>query len=120
MSLDPVTAIADLAKTAVDKIWPDKTEEEKAKLAAAVTLVQGQLQINAEEAKHASLFVAGWRPFIGWVCGMALVFQFILRPLLIAMALKVPALDVTDLITILLGMLGLGGMRTYEKFKGVA
>ena len=67
--LTGVGAVADLATTVIDKIWPNKSEQEKAELAAAVQVVQGQLEINKEEAKSPSFFVAGWRPFVGWVCG---------------------------------------------------
>jgi hypothetical protein len=120
-------SVADLANAVVARIWPDKTEQEKAQLAAAVTLVQGQLSVNQAEASNPSVFVAGWRPFIGWVCGAALVYHYIVRPLLpwlLALIGKpvpaIPPLDMGDLITILLGMLGLGGLRTYEKKQGVA
>lgn len=120
-------SVADLANTVIGRIWPDKTEQEKAQLAAAVSLVQGQLDVNKAEASNASVFVAGWRPFIGWVCGAALVYHYIVRPMLpwlLAIFGKpvpaIPPLDMGDLITILLGMLGLGGLRTYEKKQGVA
>jgi len=91
------------------------------------SLVQGQLQINAKEAEHGSIFVAGWRPAIGWICGIALGWNYILQPILswavFAYGLDLaaaPALDTAELTTILLGMLGLGGLRTYEKRLGVA
>jgi hypothetical protein len=127
MALDPVTAGIDLVTTAINKIWPDKSEQEKAIIASQVAAVQGQLQVNAAEATHRTIFVAGWRPFIGWVCGFALVFHYIIRPLLPWLmqvfglqAQPIPPLDMADLITILLGMLGLGGLRTFEKVQGVA
>jgi len=89
--------------------------------------VSAQMQINIEEAKSSSLFVAGWRPFVGWICGSALGYNFVLQPCLAfligAYRLQLPPLPVIDygsLSAILLGMLGLGGMRTYEKIKGVA
>jgi hypothetical protein len=126
MALDPVTAIADLAKTAVNAIWPDKTEQEKAQLAAAVQLVQGQLAVNQAEAGSASVFVAGWRPFIGWVCGTALAYTYIGYPLLLWAGaawfpgIKPPVLGNDGMLyELLLGMLGLGGLRTFEKVKGV-
>ena len=125
MSLDPVTAGLDLVKVAVNKIWPDKTEQEKAELAAAVTIVQGQIEINKAEASNPSIFVSGWRPFVGWVCGMGLAYSFLGQPLIEWGSINYhfiapPKLDMGDLITILLGMLGLGGLRTYEKKAGVA
>lgn len=126
MALDPVTAGLDLANTVVNKIWPDKSEQERAQLAAAVSLVQGQLEINKAEAASDSVFTSGWRPFIGWVCGAALVYQYLIRPLAawgFAVAghdlPPMPGLD-DNLWQLLLGMLGLGGLRTFEKFKGVA
>lgn len=126
MALDPITAGIDLAKTVVQTIWPDKTEQEKSQLAAAVMMVQGQIDTNKTEAGSPSVFVAGWRPFIGWVCGAALVYQYLLRPLLawgFAIAGHpmpvMPGLDDT-LWELLFGMLGLGGLRSFEKVKGVA
>ena len=126
MALDPVTAIADFAKTAVNAIWPDKTEQEKAQLAAAVTLVQGQLAINQTEAANPSVFVSGWRPFIGWVCGAGCAWNWIGLPIVKAgmMAyghpLSVSPADLSEMMPLLLGMLGLGGLRTVEKINKVA
>ena len=125
MALDPVTAGLVLANSVVNKIWPDKSQQEGAQLAAAVSLVQGQLEINKAEAASDSVFTSGWRPFIGWVCGAALVYQYLVRPLAawgFAVAghqlPEMPGLD-DNLWQLLLGMLGLGGLRTFEKFKGV-
>ena len=115
---------------------PDKNKRAEAKeqfemqmLAAMTSLVQGQLAINQKEAEHGSIFVAGWRPFIGWICGVALGYNFIIQPLLLYVAWAIPdgavladapQLDTGELMTVLLGMLGLGGLRTYEKRLGVA
>lgn len=83
-------------------------------------LIAIQTKINEIEAQHRTVFVAGWRPFIGWVCGIALAYNFVIRDLFI-WAIKPetvpPALQMEHLMTVLLGMLGLGGMRTYEKIK---
>jgi len=83
-------------------------------------LLELQTKINELEATHRTVFVAGWRPFIGWVCGVALAYNFVIRDLFI-WALKPedipPALQMEHLMTVLLGMLGLGGLRTYEKIK---
>lgn len=119
-------AISELASTVVNKIWPDKSEAEKQQLAAAVMVVQGQLDINKAEAGNPSVFVSGWRPFIGWVCGSACAWNWIGLPIA-KTALAVwghpivlaPA-DLTEMLPVLLGMLGLGGLRTWEKIKGVA
>ena len=113
---------------------PDPNERARAReqiesqmLAAMTSLVQGQLAINQKEAQHGSVFVAGWRPAIGWICGIALGWNYILQPVIswamFAAGLDLvdaPKLDTAELTTILLGMLGLGGMRTYEKRLGVA
>jgi hypothetical protein len=125
----------------IDKLIPDPAQAAEAKLKAlemaqkgelaeldaAVKLAAGQLAVNQAEATSPNVFVSGWRPFIGWVCGAALVYHYILRPMLpwlLAMAGKpmppIPPLDMGDLITILLGMLGLGSLRSFEKTKGVA
>jgi hypothetical protein len=112
---------------------PDKGERARAKeqfegqmLNAMTSLVEGQLEINKVQAQHASIFVAGARPFIMWVCGVALAWQFIGQPvftwgILVAGAElpDLPVLDIAPLMTLLLGMLGLGGLRTYEKRLGV-
>lgn len=131
MALDPITAIANVVGSAIDKIFPDKTEQEKGKLALLMQEMQlgiqpvlKQIETNIEEAKHQSVFVAGWRPFIGWVCGSALAYYYILQPFLVwgfsvaGIVTRMPKLDSGDLMTILLGMLGLGAFRTYEKTKG--
>ena len=83
-------------------------------------LIELQAQINEQEAKHRTIFVAGWRPFIGWVCGFALAYNFVLRDLLVwyvGVESAPPALQMEHLMTVLIGMLGLGGMRTFEKFN---
>ena len=89
-------------------------------------IAQGQIQVNIEEAKHSSIFVAGWRPFIGWVCGSALLFHYIVSPLIMWLCLIIgidipnpPILDMASLITLLGGLLGLGGLRTFEKTKNI-
>ena len=125
--------VAPLLGPLLDKI-PDPNERRRLEaqteqniLGAITGMVEGQLAINAEEAKHASIFVAGWRPGIGWVCGIALAWNFILLPIMNWVAFlagvdlgNAPKLDAAELMPVLLGMLGLGGMRTYEKRMGVA
>ncbi len=113
---------------------PDKGKRAEAKeafemqmLAAMTGLVEGQLRINMKEAEHGSIFVAGWRPAIGWICGIALAWSFVLQPMatwtILVAGVELPELPVIELgplLSILLGMLGLGGLRTYEKRLGVA
>lgn len=89
--------------------------------------VLAQIEVNKTEAQHQSVFVSGWRPFIGWVCGCGFVYQYVARPLLpwaltVAGVEGVPALPALDgsLMELTVGMLGLGALRTFEKTKGVA
>ena len=126
MALDPITAGLSLADNVISRIWPDKTEQERAQLAAAVSIVQGQLEINKAEAANPARFTSGWRPFIGWVCGAALACQYIARPLLAWAGIvtghplpDLPGID-DNLWQLMLGMLGLGGMRSLEKIKRAA
>jgi hypothetical protein len=126
MALDPLTAVADLAGTVINKIWPDKSEQEKQQLAAAVMMIQSQLDINKVEAAHPSLFVSGWRPAIGWVCGAGCAWNWVLLPvakIILPMAGYVVAVspaDLTEMMPLLFGLLGLGGLRTVEKLNGKA
>lgn len=126
MSLDPLTAGLDLAKTVVSTIWPDKSAQEQAQLAAALSLVQGQMDINKAEAASPSAFTSSWRPFIGWVCGVGCAWNWIGLPVakFVMIALGHPAAvspaDLSEMMPLLLSMLGLGGYRTLEKIKGVA
>ena len=126
MALDPITAGIDLARTVVDKIWPDKSEQERAQLAAAMQLVQGQLDINRTEAASSSVFVAGWRPAIGWICGAAFAWNWVGLPMAnfaaawLAHPLALAPADMSEMLPVLLGMLGLGSLRSFEKVRGVA
>ena len=126
MDVTGLGAISDLAGTVINKIWPDKSEAEKQQLAAAVMVVQGQLDINKVEAASPSVFVSGWRPFIGWVCGSACAWNWIGLPIaktglaLWGHSLDLAAADLTEMMPVLLGMLGLGALRTVEKINGVA
>lgn len=121
-----IGAVSELAQTVIGKIWPDKSEAEKQQLAAAVMIVQGQLDTNKIEAANPSVFVSGWRPFIGWVCGGACAWNWIgLKIALFGAAyfghdLHLAPADISEMMPVLLGMLGLGGLRTIEKMKGVA
>lgn len=133
MALDPITAALDIGGKLIDRIWPDPGQAAAAKLelvkmqqSGELAKITGQLEINKVEAASASVFVAGWRPAIGWVCAAAFLFKFILGPLLAFTAaalghpVTLPVLDFTEMSTILLGMLGLGGLYTTEKIRGVA
>ena len=91
----------------------------------AQELAKAQIAVNQKEAAHKSLFVAGWRPAVGWVCVLGMASNFMVIPLAnFALALAestvvVPILDLTQMMPVLMGMLGLGAMRTFEKAKGV-
>jgi hypothetical protein len=85
-----------------------------------------QLDINKAEASHRSIFVAGWRPFIGWTCGLALAYTYVIQPIAVfALAqtgylIDLPTLSMSEMMPVLMGILGLGGLRTFEKFKRVS
>lgn len=132
MSLDPVTALLDIGGKLIDRIWPDPTQAANAKFelfklqqSGELSQIAGQLKINEVEAANPNIFVSGWRPFIGWVCGSGLVYAFVGQPLL-AWTSSIysfnipPVLDVSVLLTVLGGLLGLGSMRTIEKLNGVS
>lgn len=124
--IGPVTSL-------LDKFIEDK--DQRAKLAHEIATmserhmqeqIMGQLEINKAEAQHRSIFVAGWRPFLGWVLSFAMAWHFVIAPFIIFGAgmsgLEIPdlpAFDMNSLMTVLLGMLGLGGLRTVEKIKKV-
>lgn len=87
-----------------------------------------QIQVNAVEAGNNNVFVSGWRPFIGWICGSAMAYKFIIQPFLIFILVAchssfdvklLPILDWSEMSSVLIAMLGLGGMRTYEKVQGI-
>ena len=128
---EALNGIGGLARDIRAAITGDIDPTKKAELEAKVLEIEskatlGQLKINEQEAKHSSLFVSGWRPFIGWVCGFALLYHYIINRLIEwIVVLKLtevepPAFELRDLIVILGGLLGLAGYRTIEKRKGVA
>ncbi|MDE3023135.1 MAG: hypothetical protein KGI54_15015, partial [Pseudomonadota bacterium] len=104
-------------------------QQATAEIQAQAQMSTAQIAVNQTEATKNSLFVAGWRPFIGWSCGAAFCYAFILQPFmqfgLVAAGVKMdasalPILNLADMMPVLLGMLGLGGMRTFEKVKGAS
>jgi hypothetical protein len=128
MSFGIDDAIAAALKV-LDKFVPDPQARQNAENELRTSLQlwdKSQSDVNAVEAANANIFVSGWRPFIGWVCGTALAYQYVAAPLLVWIAASLhvsmaapPRLDDT-LWQLVFAMLGLGGMRTYEKIKGVA
>jgi len=129
---DAIGAVATLADNVVKRVWPDATEIEKAKLAQAAqeitneyNLILGQLKINEAEAQNPSFFVAGARPAVMWVGVITLLYSGIGISFLSWLGAifgwpTFPMIDPTTSNNILMGLLGLGGMRTVEKIKGVA
>ena len=121
----PVTGLLD--KFIEDKDVKNKLAHDLSTMAErhAQELAKGQLEVNKVEAAHKSLFVAGWRPAIGWICGLGMASNFILIPMansilaLTGSAVVVPLLDTGEMMPVLMGMLGLGAMRTIEKTKKV-
>jgi len=116
--ISPVTGLLD--KFIEDKDTKNALAHEISTMAErhAQELAKGQLEVNKVEAAHKNMFVAGWRPAIGWICGFALMYSTILSPIL-GIWFTVPPVDSPLLTTVLMGMLGLGAMRTVEKAKGV-
>ena len=125
MDITGLGAVAGLAETVINKLFPDKSEQERQQLAMAMTVIQGQLDTNKAEAGSPNMFVAGWRPFVGWICGTGFGVQFVIGPLcewgasMAGHPVKFPQMDLGTMMPLLLGMLGLGGMRSFEKVQGV-
>ena len=122
----PVTGLLD--KFIEDKDQKAALAHELATMAAkhAQQLALAQIEVNKAEAASGSFFKGGWRPFVGWVCGVAFAYHFIIQPLVIfiltAIGMDIPDLpefDMGTLLPVLGGMLGIGGLRTYEKHKGL-
>lgn len=127
-------SVADLLKDGLDKIFPDKTQAEAAKNQLLLAEQQGKLQemqdtfdnakaqisVNAVEAASTNVFVAGWRPFIGWICGAALLFSSIIYPLMLWAKdpSHPPVLDTTITMQVLFALLGIGAMRSFDKQQG--
>ena len=138
MSHDPITALLTVGNSVIERVWPDPKQQATAKLelkklgqagdlarlAAEVQIISGQLKINETEAGHKSIFISGWRPLVGWICGFALAYVAIIEPIMRFVALlsgykgTFPVIDTTITMQVLLGMLGLGIMRTKEKKDG--
>jgi len=134
MALDPITAVLNLGSTILDRVLPDKQANDAAKaqllqsqLSGQIQEIVSQAQIDEVEAASQSTFVAGWRPFVGWACGAAFIYAYILQPFIKTLAVLAhnkfdpslfPVLDVSSMMPVLLGMLGLGALRSYDKSQG--
>ena len=131
--MDPISAVLNIGTTLINHLFPDPAQAADAKLKLLELQQNGQLaqmtaqtEINKVEAGSGSLFVSGWRPGIGWICALALGYQYLLRPLggfaAAILGYNVPVLPGLDdnLWQLMMGMLGMGGLRTFEKVQGVA
>lgn len=139
--MDPITAVLNIGSQLIDRLFPDKAQADAAKLQmlqlqqsgelaqmqATTDLAKAQIAVNTAEAANGSIFVSGARPFILWICGIALAYSAIFEPIARFVAMIVyryngafPVLDTTITMQLLMGLLGLGTMRTIEKLKGVA
>lgn len=138
--MDPIDLLLNVGSKLIDHFFPDPKQASDAKLkllqmqqdgtlkamADDTDLKKAQMAINQAEAGNDNVFIAGWRPFIGWVCGVAFGYTFVLQPLLTFIftacghPINLPAVSLDSMMPVLLGMLGLGGMRSVEKLKGVA
>jgi hypothetical protein len=137
---DAVAAVASIGGKLIDRLWPDPAQAAAAKiellkmqqtgelasLTADTDLMKAQLAVNTEEAKNGSVFVSGWRPFVGWASAIVLVYGTVVPPTATWIAalsghpVPFPTFDIGTLLTILLPLLGIGGMRTVERLNGVA
>lgn len=130
---NPLSAALDIGGKLIDRLWPDPAQRDAAKLellrlheSGDLARMTAQVEVNKVEAASASVFVAGWRPFVGWVCGSGLAIQFVVAPLatwgaeLAGKHVTFPPLDMGTLLTLLGGLLGLGSLRTVEKLQGKA
>jgi hypothetical protein len=127
-------ALLPVVKDVIGRFLPeDKEARAKAEREIQAQLTEhlskidlAQLDINKQEAAHRSIFVAGWRPFVGWVCGVALAYTYIIQPAAMFVLAQtghlvtLPQVDMSLMMPVLMGMLGLGGLRTFEKTKGVS
>lgn len=139
--MNPIIApILSIIGKVFEHIWPDPAQQaeaqfklaqlaqssEMAELNADLQTALAQIAVNQEEAKSEELFKSGWRPGIGWVCGSAFAWEFVARPMLVfaltayGHPIALPSADMSVMMPVLLGMLGLGGMRTFEKVKDKA
>jgi hypothetical protein len=117
--ISPITGLLD--KVITDKDQAAKLAHEIATMSErhAQELAKGQLEVNKAEAQTGSLFIGGWRPFVGWICGLGLLYNVIIAQIL-GIWFTVPEVDASLLTPVLMGMLGMGAMRSYEKKSGVA
>ena len=132
--MDPITLLLSVGNKLIDHFFPDANQAAAAKLELLKMQQNGDLQvmasqmdINKIEAGSTNLFVSGWRPFIGWGCGIAFLYAALFEPFIRFISTVIfkyngafPVIDTQLTLQILLGLLGLAGMRSWEKKEGVA
>jgi len=130
---DPISVLLDIGGKVIDRVWPDPAQAAAAKFelfklqqSGELAQMAGQMKINEVEAASPSVFVSGWRPFIGWVCGVSCAWNWMGLSIaktvfeLMGKHIELAPASITEMMPILMGMLGLGAYRTIEKIKGVA
>ena len=128
-----VSTILPLAETVIDRVVPDKNAKAKALQDLEHMLVEAetkgqlaQIEVNKIEAGSRSVWTSGWRPFIGWTCGFAMAYAYVVQPILVFILaqsgylIDLPRVELAEMMPILLGMLGLGGLRSLEKYKKIS
>lgn len=141
MDITGIGSVLDFGSKIIDRVWPDPAQRDAAKLELfkaqqagefkeadqAFELAKAQVGVNAVEAASANPLVAGWRPAIGWICGLALLYVAFIEPIARFVATvfyhytgAFPAIDTSITLQVLLGMLGLGGLRSFDKLKGTS
>ena len=129
MAVDPLTAALSIGGQVIARIWPDPADQAKAQLALLELAQRGelaQLEVNKVEADSSSAFTSSWRPFVGWICGIGCGWNWIGLPVasFVMSALGHPVAiypaDLGEMMPLLLGMLGMSGLRSFDKVKGVA
>lgn len=128
-----IDSVLDIGSKVIDRLWPDPAKRDAAKLelfklqqSGELQVIEQQLKINAAEAASLNPFNSGWRPGLGWICVAAFGMNFVAAPivnwavLLAGKQIVFPVLDMTEIMPVLIGMLGLAGIRSYEKVQGVA
>lgn len=128
-----VSTILPIAETVIDRVVPDKNAKAKALQDLEHMLVEAetkgqlaQIEVNKIEAGSRSVWTSGWRPFIGWTCGFAMAYAYVVQPILVFILaqsgylIDLPRVELAEMMPILLGMLGLGGLRSFEKYKKIS
>lgn len=129
MAFDPLTAALSIGGQVIARIWPDPADQAKAQLALLELAQRGelaQIEVNKAEAASSNAFTSAWRPFIGWICGLGCAWNWIGLPVasFVLSALGHPVAiypaDLSEMMPLLLGMLGMSGLRSFDKVKGIA